>query len=124
MRVLCEVVVTDILPTLRSLLTQELVQSYKLSQTEIPKLLGITQPAVSQYRRGTRGLKAKKILQNKLIMNEIKKFSGEIVTKKISPIDVHVGICRLSEKLIQANIFSDEEIHPGPCLIEKGRFTK
>ena len=124
MRILCEVVVSEILPTLRSLITQELVQSHKLSQVQVSKMLGITQPAVSQYKRGIRGSHVKKILSNKKIMNEIKKFSNEIATKKFSPIDVHVGICRLSEKLIQAKIFSNEEINPGPCIIEGERFGK
>ncbi len=121
MRVLCEVVVSDILPTLRSLITRELVQNYKLSQIVISKKLGITQPAVSQYKSGIRGSKAKKIMGNKSIMGAVKKLSADIASKEFSPVDVHIRICQLSEKLIEEKIFG-EEISPGPCMIE--RFNK
>ena len=121
MRVLCEVVVSDILPTLRSLITKELVQNYRLSQTDISKKLGITQPAVSQYKSGVRGSKVKKILRNKKVMNEIKKVVEEIARNDFSPMDVHVKICQLSEKLVEEKIFGGE-ISPGPCIIE--RFNK
>lgn len=121
MRVICEVVVSDILPTLRSLITKELVQNYNLSQIEVSKKLGITQPAVSQYKSGVRGSKAKKILGNKKVMNEIKKLVGEIARNDFVPVDIHVKICRLSEKLVEEKIFGGE-ISPGPCIIE--RFSK
>ncbi len=124
MRVLCEVVVSDILPTLRSLITRELVRNYKLSQVDISKKLGITQPAVSQYKSGMRASKAKKITGNKTIMSAIKKLSADIASKEFSPVDVHVRICQLSEKLIEEKIFTDEEISPGPCIIDRKRFGK
>jgi|SRR3990172_8468116 len=119
MRVLCEVVISDILPTLRSLITRELIKSYKLSQIEVSKKLGITQPAISQYSHGLRGSKAKMILANKELRNEIKRLSQEIAQKNYSLQEIHQRICQLSEKLIAQKIYAKEIIFPGPCALRQ-----
>lgn len=54
MKLFCEIVV-EILPSLRALVAEELMNEYKLSQKEIAKRLFVTQPAVSQYLRNLRG---------------------------------------------------------------------
>ncbi|MDY6774459.1 MAG: transcriptional regulator [Candidatus Nanohaloarchaea archaeon] len=60
MRLLCETVVRDILPAVRSLVAKELHdQGY--SQTEIAELLDLTQPAVSQYLTAARGKEVQRI---------------------------------------------------------------
>lgn len=54
MKLFCEIVV-ELLPSLRALVAEELMNEYKLSQKEIAKRLFVTQPAVSQYLRNLRG---------------------------------------------------------------------
>jgi len=51
----CEVVVKDVLPAIRAILVKELTERHRLSQVEVARKLGITQPAVSQYLRMLRG---------------------------------------------------------------------
>jgi len=51
----CEVAVKSVIPALRAYVAKELKQSYGLKQTDIAKLLGITQTAVSKYSTHTRG---------------------------------------------------------------------
>ncbi|TAL47322.1 transcriptional regulator, partial [archaeon] len=58
MKTLCEIVVSDIMPTLRALITGDLMKTYGFNQVEVSERLGITQPAVSQYRRGFRSAQA------------------------------------------------------------------
>lgn len=60
MRLLCETVVRDVLPAVRSLIAREL-QEQGYNQTEIADTLDITQPAVSQYLNASRGRKVQKI---------------------------------------------------------------
>ncbi|MDY6776785.1 MAG: transcriptional regulator [Candidatus Nanohaloarchaea archaeon] len=60
MRLICETVVKDILPAVRSLIAKEL-QEDGYTQTEIAGILGITQPAVSQYLSAARGKKVQRI---------------------------------------------------------------
>jgi len=51
----CEIIVSKILPTIRSELTRELVRTHNLSQRQVAKKLGITESAVSQYLSKKRG---------------------------------------------------------------------
>lgn len=50
----CEVIVWDVLPSIRAAIAEELVKR-GLSQKEVSRLLGITPPAVSQYVSKKRG---------------------------------------------------------------------
>ena len=121
MRVLCEVVVSDILPTLRALIANQLLYNYKINQSEISRKLGITKSAVSQYKKGLRGNKGKVLEENKKIMKLIKKLSQEIAKKKIDNLNVHSKLCVIGEEIIKEKILFDEEVFPGPCIV--GRKT-
>ena len=49
MRLDCEIISQDFLPVLRSAIAKELA-SMGLNQKQVADILGISQPAVSQYR--------------------------------------------------------------------------
>ncbi|MCW4051581.1 MAG: transcriptional regulator, partial [Candidatus Bathyarchaeota archaeon] len=51
----CEIAVKSVVPAIRALLARELVENYKLKQTEAAELLAITQTAVSKYTHHVRG---------------------------------------------------------------------
>lgn len=51
----CERASADVLPRARALIARKLVEVYKLSRTEAAKRMGLTQPAISQYMKETRG---------------------------------------------------------------------
>ncbi len=51
----CEEFVNDYLPSVKAKIAYVLYNEYDLKQTEISDLLDITQPAVSQYIKGSRG---------------------------------------------------------------------
>ena len=55
MKPFCEVVVLEILPAVRAIVATKLVTDYGFSQTLAAKKLGVSQPAVSQYKRSLRG---------------------------------------------------------------------
>jgi predicted transcriptional regulator len=112
MRVLCEVVVTEILPTLRALITSDLMRTYGFNQVEVSQLLSITQPAVSQYRRGLRGTNARKLESNKTIMSFIQKLTSEISLKKLTPLQVNEEIAKISDFVAREKIFGEV----APCL--------
>lgn len=54
MRFELEVISEEILPAVRSLIAQEMKDSYGLKQREIAEKTGMTQPAVSNYLNGSR----------------------------------------------------------------------
>ena len=47
--------IAALVPSVRAEIARELVYGYKLSQQEVSGLLGVSQPAVSQYVRRLRG---------------------------------------------------------------------
>lgn len=55
MRIPCEVVVRQLLPSVRREIATELVEVYSMSQAEVARLFGVTDAAVSQYLRKKRG---------------------------------------------------------------------
>lgn len=55
MKLPCEVAVKSVVPAIRALLAEELTETYRMKQTEVAQLLGITQTAVSKYIHHVRG---------------------------------------------------------------------
>jgi hypothetical protein len=51
----CEVAVKSVIPSIRALMANELVEKHGLRQDEVAELLGISQSAVSKYTRKVRG---------------------------------------------------------------------
>jgi len=45
----------SLIPALRAILAKKLSEKYSIHEDEISKMLGVTQAAVSNYIRGTRG---------------------------------------------------------------------
>ncbi len=50
-----EIEAKSLIPAIRALLAKKLIKQYQLKEENVAKLLGITQAAVSNYIRGTRG---------------------------------------------------------------------
>ena len=94
MRLYCETVVQDVLPSLRAMLARELITEYKLSQNEVSKLLNVTQAAVSQYLRSIRG-NNRKILENGAIYSEIKSLCQKIYSKEFDKGQLASEFCRV-----------------------------
>lgn len=55
MKPLCEVTANQVLPFIRALVAKRLVEGYGLSQSKAAEKLGMSQPAISQYKRELRG---------------------------------------------------------------------
>jgi predicted transcriptional regulator len=51
----CEIAVKCVLPSVRAMTAKKLMTKHSLKQEEVAKLLGISQPAISLYRRRIRG---------------------------------------------------------------------
>ena len=99
MKPFCEIIVSDMLPALRAVITDELSKTYGLSQTQISKKLGITQPAISQYKREMRGQKTKLILSNKKVMKAVKELAHDVAIKDVDPMQMHKRMCDICKKV-------------------------
>lgn len=79
MKLPCEQLV-ERLPAIRAIITNEIVNTFGLTQKEAAEKLGITQAAVSQYLAGSRGGKNK--LSNKKLLAESRKLAKDIIEGK------------------------------------------
>jgi predicted transcriptional regulator len=88
----CEMVVWDVLPSIRAAVAEELVQR-GLAQKEVSKLLGITPPAVSQYVSKKRGYNTEFGEEIKL---SISKLADDLLEKRVdNPVEKICEICRM-----------------------------
>lgn len=95
MRPYCEEVTSSILPAIRSSLTRELINIYKFTQKETADLLDITQPAVSQYMKETRGFRAKKLQKDKEVMKMIDILAKDIANERLNPDEIQERVCKI-----------------------------
>jgi hypothetical protein len=119
MKLYCEVVVGDILPALRALITKKLIENFGLTQNQAAQKLGLTQPAVSQYKKYLRGGKIKQLQKNKNLMLIVRKFAVKIVTEKISSKEINLKILEIAHVVVAKKIIHDETMHKEkiPCEI-------
>ena len=68
-----EIETKTLIPAIRAILAKKLIEEHGIREEEVSKLLGVTQAAISNYVRGTRG---DPILINKLL--EVKEVSEMI----------------------------------------------
>lgn len=104
MKPFCEVVVSSVLPSIRCLLAKELTVNYKLTQEEVAKLLGLTQAAISKYRRKSREMKVKLLEKNKKIMRMVKDLGEKIVKKRIDSIKIQKDFCKICKEVRKEGI--------------------
>ena len=73
-----------LIPAIRAILSKELVIEKGLKEEEVARMLGITQAAVSNYLRGTRGDNEliSKLMSLSEIMNMIKEISNDLSTNR------------------------------------------
>lgn len=86
----CEIIVSKILPTIRSELARELVETHKLSQRQVAKKLGITESAISQYLSKKRG---HNIILNEKTTKMIKDLAAKKTKQKLGKIETIEEIC-------------------------------
>jgi predicted transcriptional regulator len=87
----CEVIVWDVLPSIRASIAEELVRR-GLSQREVSAILGITPPAVSQYVSKKRGYN---IEFGEEVRGKIARLAEELVDKKVDNlVERMCEICR------------------------------
>jgi predicted transcriptional regulator len=89
----CEVIVWDVLPSIRAAIAEELVKR-GLSQKEVSRLLGITPPAVSQYVSKKRGYNIQFADDVKL---SIEKLADDLIQNKVD--NLVERICEICKSL-------------------------
>ncbi len=86
------------IPALRAILAKKLADQHKIREDEISKMLGVTQAAVSNYIRGTRGdpKLISQLSSQKQIVEMIDEISENLASNKAytpASLSKFIGIC-------------------------------
>lgn len=88
----------SLIPALRAILAKKLAVDHKIREDEISSMLGVTQAAVSNYIRGTRGDPAliEKLLSDEQVAKMIDELSDNLATDMAytpSSLSKFIGLC-------------------------------
>ena len=88
----------SLIPALRAILAKDLANNYNIREDEISKMLGVTQAAVSNYIRGTRGdpKLIEKLLEDKQVADMLDDISDSLSSDKAytpSSLSKFIGLC-------------------------------
>lgn len=119
MRPPCEVVVKEILPAIRAMLVKELIERHRLSQVEVARKLGITQPAVSQYLRMLRGAGRGGALL-KSIEKHVRELANDIARTKLKRKQVIERYCVICRSMGQRELICLLHMRAAPYLRREG----
>ncbi len=125
MKLVMEIVVEEVLPTLRALIGKKLVETHGLSQKSAAERMGLTQPAISQYKRNLRGYKTAVLTENPRVMEAINSAAKKLATG-VSSASIVAGelsdICNLivSEGIIH-RMHQEMGVEAGDCEFCRGK---
>lgn len=117
MKTPCEIVVWYVLPTIRRELAKELVDTYGMKQSQVAKIFGVTDAAVSQYLKNKRG--SSEIIEGsvhwKTFETEVKS-SAKLISSSSS--DLSSEMCRICTAIkdmgLLAEIYAENTGSPAP----------
>lgn len=121
MRPPCEIIVTKILPAIRTVLVKDLIERHDLTQKEVSERLGVTQAAVSQYLSSIRGdEELERKLENSEVFDEIQDLSDKIVEEDTERSQIIGELCEVCETLRKEGILCEIHTDSAPGLAEDG----
>ena len=87
-----------LIPALRAILAKDLANNHHIREDEISKMLGVTQAAISNYIRGTRGdpKLIEKLLEDKQVVDMLDDISNSLSSDKAytpSNLSKFIGLC-------------------------------
>lgn len=95
----CEKAVHDIFPIARAMIAKKLVDVYKFSQTKAASYMGISQPAISQYRKNVRGKRKLPFTDTAAFTNVINDIAKGIAEGSIKPEQIDDSMCRICREV-------------------------
>jgi len=95
----CEVVAFEVLPAVRAMVARELVTRHKLSQRSAAKLLGVSQPAISQYKRDLRGYKTGLFRENPGLRAMVNRIAEGLASGEIKDAQATLSFCGLCKEI-------------------------
>jgi len=95
----CETIILEYLPVVRAIMAKRMIEKYGLSQKQAAEKLGISQPAVSQYKKELRGYKADLIKNNANALKIIEDLTKRVAYGEITQEQAGLEFCELCKQL-------------------------
>ncbi len=110
----CSKVILEIFPSARSIIAEKLMKK-GMKQREISKLLGITQPAISQYKNKLRGVITQKMKENPKFMDYLNEIADEIYNNNL---DINLKTCEICSLSRSYEVVKEKDFKNFLCLLE------
>jgi predicted fused transcriptional regulator/phosphomethylpyrimidine kinase/predicted transcriptional regulator len=123
LRMSCEVVTEHLLPLIRRELAQELVNERGVRQLQAARILGVTQPAVSNYLHSKPKIRGELEGSARDVERMVKDFSEDLLRGRLTQIEALRRICSLCIQMRNRGVICSihgEEIpalQPGRCSL-------
>ena len=86
-----DMMVQEVLPSVRALMARKLLE-HGFSQKQVAEKLGLTQPAISQYKRNLRGLRKDLIEEKPRLGGLVDELAKKIASGHVSPRDANLEL--------------------------------
>ena len=104
MKPVCEIIVQYVLPGIRSMIALKLIKDYGLSQKQAAEILGTTQPAISQYKKETRGRKTQILARYPKILETVDSIAKKAAHNEITLEEITQEICTICKHIRKEGI--------------------
>ncbi len=117
MKPYCEIVSQELLPALRALIAKRLIEKYELTQENAARKLGLTQSAISQYKREIRGKKVKILEKDEIVDRKIEEFVDRIASDELKdPIKLLNAFCEICKLIRKRGLLCELHLISFPRL--------
>jgi predicted transcriptional regulator len=116
MKPACEVIVKDILPAMRALIARDLIEAHGMTQKEAARRLGMTQPAISQYKRYLRGQRAKMLEKTPFVVERMNIIVKGISSGEMNGRDATIEFCGICKDFRKKGMLCDLHIEAYPLM--------
>lgn len=110
----CSKVISEIIPSSRAIIANKLLEK-GMTQKDASKLLGITQPAISQYKSGLRGLITEKMIKNEKFMEYLNEIADKVYTNKL---DINMKTCQICKATRDFGVIKEKDLKEFLCLLQ------
>jgi predicted transcriptional regulator len=99
MKPFCEIVVFEVLPAVRAMVARKLTGEYGVSQRRVAALLGVSQPAISQYKRDMRGYRSELFKKNPGLRTMVDQIAEGMASGEIKDFQATLSFCKLCKEI-------------------------
>ena len=107
MKPICEIIARELLPAARALIARDLIEKHGLTQKEAARRLGMTQPAISQYKQHLRGRKARILDSTEFVSEGLESISSGLTANQINGMEATFEWCELCRRIKSSGLLCE-----------------